>query len=176
MATLFSYLRLILFLGGVLVGIQAPVFVDHYGNRLEAHFLESEAGLREFRVDAQTHFGGDMKALIDHYKHDGDPVFQEGGKSIQRMHARFVELKEALFDFRQNAWKAYWQAIFAPVSDIQKEVVKNYSYAIKLDFGAILFGLVSGLILTVLGELALRALLFALALLNKRLQPTFNRV
>lgn len=175
MSTIFSYLRLILFLGGVLAGVQVPVFVHQYGNTLEAHFKESESGMREFQDNAREYFGGDMEALIAHYQKNGDPVFQEGGKSIRSIYARFIELKKAVADFRESAWNAYAQAIVYPLSDIRKEVLDHYAYAVKLDFGAILFGLVSGFVLAVLGELVLRGLVGALLSLNRRLQPDPGR-
>jgi hypothetical protein len=175
MATIFSYFRLILFLGGVLVGVQVPVFVHQYGNTLEAHFKESQSSLHEFQNNAREYFGGDMEALIAHYQKNGDPVFQEGGKSIQSIYARFIELKKAVADFRESVWNAYAQAIIYPLSDIRKEVLDHYAYAVKLDFGAILFGLVSGFVLAVFGELALRGLISALLSVNRRLQPGLGR-
>jgi hypothetical protein len=45
---LMDYLRLVLFVCGVLVGIQVPGFVDQYGQRLEAHQLEAKLSLAEF--------------------------------------------------------------------------------------------------------------------------------
>ncbi len=171
MATLISYLRLILFLGGVLVGVQVPFFVDQYGKSLEAHFLESQKNLSEFQENAQKFFGGDMQALISHYRENGDPVFRDGGKSIQSMYARFLELEQALEDFNANAWRAFSQAIIHPVAGIRKEVLENYSYAIKLNPGAIAFGIVAGLFLALLGETAARGLVAMLASLGRRWQP-----
>ncbi len=158
MTFLIAYLRLVLFFGGVLVGIQLPMFVDQYGKSLESHYLESQRSVGQFRDEAIRHFGGDMDALIAHYRRSGDPVFQDGGESLQALYDRNRELERHLFSFRENAWSAYTQAFFTPVQDVQAEVRKNFSYAIKLDAGAISFGLACGFVLSLIGELLLRAL------------------
>lgn len=158
MTLLIAYLRLVLFFGGVLVGIQLPMFVDQYGKSLESHYLESQRSVGQFRDEAIRHFGGDMNALIAHYRRSGDPVFRDGGDSLQALYDRNVELEKQLFNFRENLWSAYAQAFFTPVQDVQDEVRKNFSYAIKLDAGAIGFGLASGFLLSIMGELLLRTL------------------
>ena len=161
MTTVFSYVRLILFLGGVLIGVQLPVFVDQYGKSLEAHFLESGQNLNEFQNDAQKYFNGDMEKLIAYYKKNGDPVFLDGGESIQSIYHRYLELKNAMSNFTEGTWSAYTQAFFHPVPDIQEEVMKNYSYSVKLDLGAILFGLMCGFVLALFGEAILRVIVGA---------------
>lgn len=151
-----SYLRLVLFFGGVLVGIQVPMFVDQYGKSLTSHYAESERSLDAFRDEAIKHFDGDMDRLIGHYRRSGDEVFQEGGDSIDVIYRRNLLLRDQLADFRANPVQAYKQAFFTPVPDIQDEVRSSFSYAIKLDPSAIIFGLASGFVLSVLGELLLR--------------------
>jgi hypothetical protein len=44
-----SYLRLILFTLGLLVGVQVPGFIEDYAKRVDAHRLEAEQGLKGFR-------------------------------------------------------------------------------------------------------------------------------
>lgn len=158
MNTVMSYLRLILFFGGVLVGIQVPTFVDQYGKGLASHYAESERSLDAFRDEAVRHFDGDMDRLIGHYRRSGDQVFEEGGDSIEVIYRRNRLLADQLADFRANPLRAYSQAFFTPVPDVQAEVRNDFSYAIRLDPGAIAFGMVSGFVLSVVGELLLRLL------------------
>ena len=54
---LLSYLRLVLFAVGLLVGVQVPGFIDDYGSRVAAHRLESEQGLKGFRNLVGKHSG-----------------------------------------------------------------------------------------------------------------------
>ena len=49
MRKILDYLRLLLFTGGVLIGVQVPGFIDQYGKSLEAHLLESSQSLKEFQ-------------------------------------------------------------------------------------------------------------------------------
>lgn len=158
MATILSYIRMFLFIGGTLVGIQVPFFVDQYGKSLESHFLESQRSLNEFQDDADKYFGGRIDELIGHYKHSEDAVFKDGGASIEAIYNRYLLLKESLAKFRSSAHSAYAQALFSPIEDVSEDVRKNYSYAVKLDPAAVVFGLCSGLLLTVVIESLLRAL------------------
>ncbi|MDV6314857.1 DUF2937 family protein [Idiomarina sp. HP20-50] len=158
MAIFTSYLRIILLITGVLAGIQLPGFVDQYGKSLQAHLIESERSLDEFRDEAERFFDGSIEELIAHYQASDDKVFQEGGQSISVIYQRNQRLNQAYQDFSKNAWSAYQQAFFTPVDDIQREVRASFSYTVKLNPGAILFGLVSGLLLAILGELIVRLL------------------
>ena len=42
---LLSYLRLVLFAAGLLIGVQVPGFINDYAKRVEAHLIEAQAGL-----------------------------------------------------------------------------------------------------------------------------------
>lgn len=167
MTTILSYLRLILFLGGALIGVQIPGFVDQYGKSLESHLRESSVSLQGFQQDADKYFGGDISRLIAHYKHNGDPVFNAGGGSIDTIYQRNTALKVAMLDFGQGRLSAYEQVFVHPVADIRDEVWKNYTYVITLDASAIVMGLLLGFIFAVLVEIPLR-ILFALLTASAR--------
>lgn len=168
----FSYIRMFVFFGCTLAGIQVPVFVDQYGKSLGSHLTESRISLNEFQEAADKYFDGSLEKLIAHYKENEDQVFNEGGHSIQSIYDRNLMLKSNFEQFKSSSWSAYTQALLTPVPDVRKEVWKNYSYAIQLKPGAIAFGLVMGLIFTLGIELFLRLLLKAPRLLNKRFQAT----
>src|SRR5450830_1623024 len=65
---LLSYLRLVLFAIGLLVGVQVPGFINDYAKRVEAHLIEAQTGLRGFESTAQQFFNGDLQALVAHYR------------------------------------------------------------------------------------------------------------
>jgi len=168
----FSYIRVFVFLGCTLAGIQVPAFVDQYGKGLESHLAESRLALIEFQGDADKYFEGSLEKLIAHYKNNDDQVFSAGGRSIQSIYARNVTLKSKFEQFQSGAWSAYTQVLFAPVPDVGKEVWGNYSYIIQLRPTAIAFGLVMGLIFALGIELFLRLLFKLSKLLNKSSQAT----
>lgn len=158
MTTIFSYIRIFIFLGGTLASVQVPLFVDQYGKSLEAHFLEAENALNEFQDDANKYFDGNIEALIAHYKQSGDKVFNDGGTSIQSLLERYLFLKKNFTRFTGSQWQAYVQALFTPVAEVQEEVWHNFSYALILEPRSLLFGLVAGLLLASFVEVVLRLL------------------
>ncbi|MGX9460263.1 DUF2937 family protein [Shewanella sp. A14] len=155
---LMDYIRLVLFVSGVLIGIQVPGFVDQYGQRLEAHQLEAKLSLAEFQRDADRFFAGDISKLIRHYQQNNDPVFSAGGESIESLYQRYTSLTQALSRFNQHSYSPYQQIILAPQKDIQSEVWQAYSYVILLKPQAIAIGLLFGLIVSMLCELILSIL------------------
>lgn len=154
----FSYIRVFVFLGCTLAGIQVPVFVDQYGKSLESHLTESRLALNEFQDDADKYFGGSLEELIAYYRENDDEVFNEGGRSIESIHERNVMLRSNFEQFQSSSWSAYTQAIVSPVPDIREELWENYSYAIQLKPTAIAFGLIAGLIFTLGIELLIKLL------------------
>ena len=49
-----SYLRLVLFTLGLLIGVQVPGFINDYANRVEAHLIEAQTGLAGFQNKYHT--------------------------------------------------------------------------------------------------------------------------
>lgn len=138
------YLRLILFITGVLFGIQIPGFMDAYKNSLLAHLNESSKSLTEFQNDADKYFNKDLTKLINHYKSNKDPVFLEGGESIDSLYKRNLELKKAFLNFNKNFFNSFVHVFLFPVKDIKNEVLQSYSYSVKLHKSSIITGIVSG--------------------------------
>ncbi len=83
-----SYLRLLLFTFGLLVGIQVPGWSRTIAKRVEAHLFESREALDGFRQTAQRFFKGDLQALVRHYRGSDDPVFNSDANSIESLMIR----------------------------------------------------------------------------------------
>ncbi|MFV7769952.1 DUF2937 family protein [Shewanella marisflavi] len=152
---LMDYLRLLLFVCGVLLGVQVPAFVDQYGKALAAHIQEAKQNLAEFQRDADRFFGGDLDKLITHYKQNPDAVFNAGGESIEAIYQRYQLLSEALTEFNQSTYGGFDRLVLAPLPEIRDQVWQNFSHSILLDGRAIGFGLVFGLLFAMLCELTL---------------------
>ncbi|WP_281212818.1 DUF2937 family protein [Shewanella insulae] len=152
---LMDYLRLLLFVCGVLLGVQVPAFVDQYGKALTAHTQEAKQSLAEFQRDADRFFGGDIDRLIAHYKQNPDAVFNAGGESIEVLYQRYQLLSAALTEFNQSAYGGFDQLILSPLPAIRDQVWQHFSHSILLDGRAIAFGLVFGLLFAMLCELTL---------------------
>ncbi len=153
-----EYLKIALFVMGVLVGIQVPAFVAQYGQSLDARLAESEKTLAEFQQTANTIFGGSLPRLIHHYLNSGDEVFVQGGRSLVAISKRNSQLQAAQAEFNRSLTSAYWHVLVNPISEVRQDVWRTYQYAVVLNQAAIVFGIVMGLFLMALLELIFTAL------------------
>ena len=145
---LLSYLRLVLFAIGLLVGVQVPGFINDYAKRVEAHLIEAQTGLRGFETTAQQFFKGDLQALVAHYRASDDPVFQSDANSLGAMLDRQLALDKQ-FQAMQGPW--YIRALQVAVAadpDIRQETWNGYSYQILLTPEAMIWGMSGALLLS----------------------------
>ncbi|WP_434456194.1 DUF2937 family protein [Stutzerimonas urumqiensis] len=157
-----SYLRLVVFALGLLVGVQVPGFIEAYDRHVEARRLEAQEGLQGFRETARRFFSGDMAALVEHYRNSEDAVFQSDAQSIERLveRARILELE---WRAMQGPWYArVWHLAFRADRSLIAEVWRGYHFQVLLSPAAIAWGLGCALMLAWLVELA-GLLLFRLA-------------
>ncbi|MCL1123769.1 DUF2937 family protein [Shewanella surugensis] len=155
MKKIIEYLRLMLFMAGVLVGIQAPSVVDQYGKRLQAQLTESKLSLNAFQGDADRYFGGSIDKLITYYQSNDDPVFNDAGTNVEGLMQRQNSLSMAWQRFSADEYSPYIQFIWDPLLDIKAAVLKNYTYSIVLNSKAIMVGLIAGGLLAAAAELLL---------------------
>lgn len=142
-----SYLRLVIFAFGLLVGVQVPGLINDYSQRVEAHLSEARQGLKGFNDTAARFFNGDLQALVAHYRASADPVFQSDSDSIASLLGR-NRLLEAEWQALQGPWHARaWHVIAAADPQLRDETLKGYSYQILLAPEAIAWGLACALLL-----------------------------
>ena len=147
-----SYLRLMLFTCGLLLGVQVPGLINDYSQRVQAHLLESREGLKGFQQTAQRFFNGDLQALVRHYRASEDPVFQSDAESIDSL----VSLNRML----ESEWQALQVGWFGrtlhvltqPDPAIREETFKGYSYQILLTPEAATWGLSCALLFALVVE------------------------
>ncbi|MGH8352522.1 MAG: DUF2937 family protein [Pseudomonas sp.] len=156
-----SYLRLVLFALGLLLGVQVPGFIDDYAKRVEAHRLEAEQGLKGFRSTAKRFFKGDLEALVAHYRVSDDPVMRSDGQSVAQLVERAGWLARE-WQALQGPW--YAQAGHVAVAadhELLNETYSAYRYQVLLAPHAIAWGIGCALLLAWLVE----SLLLTLGLL-----------
>ncbi|MFK8330151.1 DUF2937 family protein [Pseudomonas sp. BJa5] len=162
-----SYLRLLLFTFGLLVGVQIPGLINAYGQRVEAHLLESREGLKGFEETARRFFNGDLQALVRHYRSSDDPVFNSDANSIDSLLIR-NRLFEREWQILQGSWlERTWHVLVRADSQLREETLKGYSYQILLAPEALAWGLSCALLLALAVE-SLLLLLGWLALGGRR--------
>jgi len=143
-----SYLRLVLFTLGLLLGVQVPGFINDYANRVEAHLIEAQTGLAGFQNTANQFFKGDLHALVAHYQASDDPVFRSDATSLSTLLNR-QRLLDDQFQAMQGPW--YIRALQVAVAadpDIRLETWNGYSYQILLTPEAMGWGLGGAMLLS----------------------------
>lgn len=145
---LLSYLRLVLFAAGLLIGVQVPGFINDYAKRIEAHLIEAQTGLRGFQGTAEQFFKGDIQALVAHYRASEDPVFRSDADSLSTLLNRQLALDKQ-FQAMQGPWYIrFLQVVLAADPDIRKETWNGYSYQILLTPEAMIWGMSGALLLS----------------------------
>ncbi|CAI8876222.1 MULTISPECIES: DUF2937 family protein [Pseudomonas] len=145
---LLSYLRLVLFAAGLLIGVQVPGFINDYAKRVEAHLIEAQTGLRGFQGTAEQFFKGDLQALVAHYRASEDPVFRSDADSLSTLLNRQIALDKQ-FQAMQGPWYIrFLQVVLAADPDIRKETWNGYSYQILLTPEAMIWGMSGALLLS----------------------------
>ncbi|NWL22314.1 DUF2937 family protein [Pseudomonas umsongensis] len=168
---LLSYLRLVLFAAGLLIGVQVPGFISDYAKRVEAHLIEAQAGLSGFQNTANQFFKGDMQALVAHYRASEDPIFRSDADSLGNLLTRRVALDKQ-FQAMQGPWYIrFLQVVLAADPDIRKETWNGYSYQILLTPEAMIWGM-SGALLLSFGIECLFRLIDWVVLGGKRLRQS----
>ncbi|OLF55672.1 DUF2937 family protein [Pseudomonas chlororaphis] len=168
---LLSYLRLVLFAAGLLVGVQVPGFINDYAKRVEAHLIEAQASLQGFQGTANQFFKGDLQALVGHYRASEDPVFRSDADSLSTLLVRQHALDKQ-FQAMQGPWYIrLLQVVLAADPDIRKETWNGYSYQILLTPEAMTWAM-SGALLLSFGLECLYRLIDWVVLGGKRLRQS----
>lgn len=145
---LLSYLRLVLFAAGLLVGVQVPGFISDYAKRVEAHLIESQNSLRGFQGTAQQFFKGDLNALVAHYRASEDTVFRSDAESLSGLLQRQLALDKQ-YQAMQGPWYIrLLQVALAADPQIRKETWDGYSYQILLTPEAMIWGMSGAMLLS----------------------------
>ena len=116
-----SYLRLVLFTVGLLLGVQIPGFISDYSKRVEAHLIEAQQSLKGYSDTAERFFKGDLQALVAHYRSSEDPVFRSDADSLNLLLTR-NQLLDREWQALQGPWYAKaWHVVSAANPDIRRE-------------------------------------------------------
>jgi len=154
-----AYLRLILFALGLLIGIQAPGFVDQYSKRVSAHYVEAQKNFAGFQRTANLYFGGSIEALIAHHESSSDAVFKDEAKNVAVIYVRLKKLALETNAMNHPLYSRIFHVAFYPDEEILNETMAAYSYTVPLNQEAILCGLIAASLLAILAEAILIGLL-----------------
>lgn len=148
-----SYLRMMLFALSLLAGVQIPGMLELYFQRVDARLQQAEVSLTPFQNNADEHFAGSLKGLIEHYRTNPDPVVQRDANSIQSL----VDQKALLERERARQGAPWYRQLlhFATAADrtLVQDTLNHYNYLVPLNHAAIVCGLLAGLLGALLGDL-----------------------
>jgi hypothetical protein len=154
-----AYLRLVLFALGLLIGVQAPGFVDQYSKRVSAHYIEAQKNFAGFQRTADLYFGGSIEALIAHHESSSDAVFKDEAKTVAAIYVRLKKLALEANAMNRPLYSRVFHVAYYPDEEILHETLAAYSYTVPLNQQAILCGLIGASLLAVLVESILIGLL-----------------
>jgi hypothetical protein len=147
-----SYLRLVLFTAGLLIGVQIPGFISDYSKRVEAHLIEAQKSLGGYNDTAQRFFKGDVQALIQHYRSSDDPVFRTDADNINNLLTRTQTLDREWLALQGPWYMRAYHVLTAADPDIRKETWNGYSWQVLLSPEVIGWGLVCALLFSLVIE------------------------
>lgn len=160
--------RLLVFGGGLLLGIQVPAFVDQYSQRVDAHYREVSANIAGFQRTADARFEGDLRALIEYYRDSNDPVFKSDAESVQTIVNRYYRLSGEYQAMQGNLVAVALHVIFAADDELLAETRDQYSYTVPLNGIAIQWGLAAAVVLFLIAELSVGCCAGCMRLYRKR--------
>ncbi|MDH0747656.1 DUF2937 family protein [Pseudomonas sp. GD03842] len=147
-----SYVRLVLFTAGLLIGVQIPGFISDYSKRVEAHLMEAQQTLRGYNETAQRFFNGDVQALIQHYRNSEDPVFRTDANNISNLLSRNQLLDREWMALQGPWYLRAWHVLTAADPDIRAETWNGYTWQVLLSPEVIGWGLACALLFSLVIE------------------------
>ena len=163
-----TYSRLLIFAGGLLLGIQVPNFVDQYERRIDAHYLEVSANISGFKSTADLLFSGDIQALITYYVDSNDLVFESDAQSIRSIVARYNRISNEREAMSGNILTAAMHVILYADDEFIGETFEQYGYTIPLNMLAVEWGLAIALLLTITIDLGLFGCVKCVGLIDRK--------
>lgn len=147
-----SYIRLVLFTAGLLIGVQIPGFISDYSKRVEAHMLEAQQSLRGYNETALRFFNGDVQALIQHYRSSDDPVFRTDADNITNLLTRNQTLDREWLALQGPWYARAWHVLTAADTNIRTETWNGYTWQVLLSPEVIGWGLMCALLFSLFIE------------------------
>ena len=131
--------------------MQLPHFVNQYAQRLGGYYESREQQLSEFQNVANNNFNGDLEALITSFLQSQDPAIVETGGNIQQTRSDVGELSEE--NAALQGEDTFSKILFLTTHfrlDIGKGTLHNFKPGIPLNLWALAYGLIGGIIFSLL--------------------------
>lgn len=160
--------RLLIFGGGLLLGIQVPAFVEQYSQRVDAHFLEVSANISGFQRTADDLFAGDLRALVEYYRDSNDFVFNSDANSLENVVDRYYRIQAEQEAMQADYVEAALHVIFDADEELFAETLDRYGYTVPLNSLALQWGLAAAVFIILMLELTMGCCVGCVKLIRKR--------
>lgn len=152
LAVIKRYSFLIVFTLSLLLGLQAPNFLQQYEMRLQGHYAEAKLQLAQFQSLADAYFEGDLQALIQKHKSSQVALFRDEAFVIEQSYLRVQMLQQKIEGIKQPVWQRL-SALSHEIADpIVQEAWAGYQANIVLNKQAIVVGLTLAVLVMLLLE------------------------
>ncbi len=133
MSKLHHYLSLIVFVAAVMVGVQAPNFVDQYVKRIDAHYLEVEANFSHYQDIADLYHRGSIESLIARHESSKDSTFRAEADAIRNNYTRLQRFNTERKALDGSIWHQMFFMLRSGDRKIIRETWVNYSANVPLN-------------------------------------------
>lgn len=142
MGTLYRYLLILTACGALLMGIQAPNFVDQYEKRVDAHLIEVKNNLRGYQDIADRLYGGSIATLINRHEQSGEEPFRQEARPLKNMLDRYEHFTREQAALAGGPAGRIAHLISKGDRELISETYRNYSFTIPLNQSAVVSGFI----------------------------------
>ena len=154
-----EYVRVLIFFGAALSGIQVPAFVSQFELVVNQRWQEAHLALEPFQRDADRYSEGDLVALIERYRQNSDPAIRDGGDNIHQLWQRERELQQLVDGLSGELFKDLGYVVANPNRQLLDQTWQAYDFLIPLTQTAIVVGVLMGFVAVLLFDLLLACFL-----------------
>ena len=147
---IYRYFILCVAASALLLGIQAPNLLTQYQQRLAAQYAEAMVYYRDYQTIADTHFDGDMQALIRAHQTSDEAAFRDEAPIIEKLVVRVNAFEQQLQLQQQSYPNQLWALVWQHDEELLTGTMEQYSFNVPLTQQAIATGALIALAIVVL--------------------------
>jgi hypothetical protein len=167
MGKLQHYLSLILFAAALMLGVQAPNFIDQYVKRVDAHYREAKVGFQYIQQTADIYHQGSVERLIAKHRDSADVTFRSEAAGIENNYNRLQLLASEVDALKGNVFDQLVHIVFAGDRGLLSETQQHYTANVPLNVTAGIFGLITAVLVSIGYELVCSLMAFLFGRNNK---------
>lgn len=139
----------LVFFATALVGMQVPMWLVQYQQRLGGQLDEASLHLGRYQVIADTHTDGDLMTLVTQFRSAADPATREAGHVIWQLHDRVQELsQQAGLLSESNVFQQLMHLSRHLNMDLARSTMDSFQPGLLLNLDALLLAVTCGLLVS----------------------------